>query len=621
MSLPEAAGHLPGPQLGARIAEMRKAAGTGAADTGRGGAWKAWSPTRLTLVIWACLAAALLVSMWSQMRGSLVSQDDAMRLVELRAFLHGRGWFDLTEPRLGFPPGYLTHWSRLVDAPLAGLVLLFSAVAGPALSEDAARAIWPLLLLLPVMLSVTAISGSVGGRAAAARAALLGATCVGGLVLFRPGFIHHHNAQMALAAAFVALSFAAPRSRAAATAAGAVGALALGVGLESLAILGVAAAGYALRFVADPAQARNFTAFSLSTAVCALAVFVATVPSNLWSTTQCDAFAGNSLVPVVVAGLGAALAARLTGRRSVAVRLAALSTTGAMGFVAYAVADPSCLKGPFGHIDPNIWPLWLSHVAEMRSVPRLIAEEPVRALVSLAWPIAGLAALAPLWRGNRSPESLILGAILIVASIVSAIHVRGLIYANWFAVPVVAAASGLIAPSKPKPAGPAFRLRPFTFLLAGLLVAVGAFAALSLRQAGLGPDASPAARAAPGCSQSADYADLARLPSGVVLPHVDLGPYVLATTAHHVLVAPYHRLQKELSLARRLLAGDASSAEAPLRQAGVDYLVDCRGEGDALEDAPGSLRSALMSGQAPSFLEPLTFDDDSPVLVWRVRPR
>ena len=112
------------------------------------------SPVGATLLIWAALAAVLLISMWAQMRASLVSQDDAMRLVELRRFLHEGYWFDATEPRLGFAPGYLTHWSRLIDAPLAGLTLAFAAIGGPSFGEDAARAIWPLLLLLPLFLSL-----------------------------------------------------------------------------------------------------------------------------------------------------------------------------------------------------------------------------------------------------------------------------------------------------------------------------------------------------------------------------------------------------------------------------------------------------------------------------------
>ena len=52
-------------------------------------------------------------------RGTDLSTDDAMRLVEVRDLLAGQGWFDLTQYRLSPPGGVAMHWSRLVDVPLA----------------------------------------------------------------------------------------------------------------------------------------------------------------------------------------------------------------------------------------------------------------------------------------------------------------------------------------------------------------------------------------------------------------------------------------------------------------------------------------------------------------------
>jgi hypothetical protein len=509
----------------------------------------------------------------------------------------------------------------LIDAPLAGLVLVFSAMLGPELAEDAARAAWPLLLLLPLLLSITAISGCIGGRRAALCAPLLSALCIGGLVLFRPGYIHHHNAQMTLAALFVWLSFTAPRSRAAAIGAGVVAVVTLAVGLESLAVLGVAAAGYTIRFAMDPQEGRNFVSFALSCAVSAAIIFAAAIPQNLWLTTQCDSYAVNMLSGIVVGGLGAGIVGRFGARLSTPKRFSGLALAGAAALAAYVIADPSCLKGPFGHLDPEIWQLWLSQVAEMRSVPSFVVDEPARAVIYLAFPPLGLAALALLWRTNRRPESLVLGSILIVATVIAAMHIRGLIYANWFAVPVLAAAAGLLRPETRPKTSPerSLRLRLQTVMLAGLLVVASGAAFLSRRGPDTGSTASQAEEAALGCSRVADYAELARLPPGRVLPHVDLGPYILATTDDSVLVAPYHRLQRELIFGRRLLAGDAASAEEELRQAGVDYLVDCRGEADAIEDAPGSLRRALMSGHPPAFLEPVRAAAGSPLLIWRLR--
>ena len=58
-----------------------------------------------------------------------MSTDDAMRLVEVRDLIAGQGWFDLTQYRLD-PPGLPMHWSRVIDAPLAAIILMLRPLVG-----------------------------------------------------------------------------------------------------------------------------------------------------------------------------------------------------------------------------------------------------------------------------------------------------------------------------------------------------------------------------------------------------------------------------------------------------------------------------------------------------------
>ena len=58
------------------------------------------------LAAWLLLSAQLLFEYWPAISVTLPDADDAMRLVEVREFLAGRGWFDLHEPRLGLQAGY-----------------------------------------------------------------------------------------------------------------------------------------------------------------------------------------------------------------------------------------------------------------------------------------------------------------------------------------------------------------------------------------------------------------------------------------------------------------------------------------------------------------------------------
>ena len=77
--------------------------------------------------------------------------DDAMRLVEVRDFLAGQGWFDMMQYRLGLDGGTLMHWSRFIDLPIASLILFFRMFFSPEGAEAAALTVWPLMLVLPLM--------------------------------------------------------------------------------------------------------------------------------------------------------------------------------------------------------------------------------------------------------------------------------------------------------------------------------------------------------------------------------------------------------------------------------------------------------------------------------------
>jgi len=103
----------------------------------------------LLALAWALVVFQLVVANWSLTGTTLRDTDDAMRLVELRAYLAGHGWFDLHEARIAPPFGYDSHWSRLIDAGLAGLFLLLRPFADVATAERLMRVIWPLLWLLP----------------------------------------------------------------------------------------------------------------------------------------------------------------------------------------------------------------------------------------------------------------------------------------------------------------------------------------------------------------------------------------------------------------------------------------------------------------------------------------
>ena len=69
--------------------------------------------------------------------------DDQLRLVQLRDFLGGQSWFDTTQYRMNAPDGAPMHWSRLIELPLALVVMAATPVLGSERAEMAAGIIVP----------------------------------------------------------------------------------------------------------------------------------------------------------------------------------------------------------------------------------------------------------------------------------------------------------------------------------------------------------------------------------------------------------------------------------------------------------------------------------------------
>ena len=91
---------------------------------------------RLTLLAWLAVVIWFLFDRWNAIQWlSLGDTDDNMRLAQVRALLHGQGWYDLRQYKLNPPGGFDIHWSRIVDLPIAALILILKPFVGVAEAE------------------------------------------------------------------------------------------------------------------------------------------------------------------------------------------------------------------------------------------------------------------------------------------------------------------------------------------------------------------------------------------------------------------------------------------------------------------------------------------------------
>ncbi len=152
----------------------------------------------LLVLVWVLTCARLLHAYWHATAITFPDVDDAMRLAQWRDFINGQGWFDLHQSRLSPPHGYEPHWSRLIDAGLAGLYFFFRLFSDDAMAERLMRAVWPLLWILPAIAGVSAIAWRLAGASAAIAVLVLALAGGSAYQQFLPGTIDHHNVQIAL---------------------------------------------------------------------------------------------------------------------------------------------------------------------------------------------------------------------------------------------------------------------------------------------------------------------------------------------------------------------------------------------------------------------------------------
>jgi hypothetical protein len=569
---------------------------------------------------WLVIAIDLVLRHWAATALTMPDTDDAMRLAEVHDFLRGQGWFDLHQARLDPPAGYDSHWSRLIDAGLAGFYLLFRQFVDGALAERLMRVVWPVIWLIPAMIGAAVAAWRLAGRDAAVVTLLLAAVGLPAFQQFLPGRIDHHNVQIALAVATLAATVWSDRSRAAAWAAGALTGLALAIGLENLVFLALCGVAVALRYVVDRAAAPALARYGWALAAGAAAAFLLIVGPDRWGQSECDAIAINWAAPVVIAGVlmgivGARLASESLGRR-----VAAAAAIAAAASLAFVLIEPRCLAGPYAMVDPQLRAVWLSHIAEMQPLSKVAHNSPDVAAALATFPTAAAIAtfaLAGVPALRRDFAFLVSAAVLLVACILTVSIAKMSMYAMWLGMPLVAAlALRLFA---------LFRLknlvaRAFAAMLLTPTV-LSSFAIATVQAAGHPPAGETDKRVTAGCFDIASYAQLARLPRGLIATDIDYGSFVLAFTPQSVIGAPYHRLADGIMASHRIFASPPAQAREILTRRRATYVVTCGNRvppGLTAQERAASLAGQLAAGAVPDWLTPVPAQPGDVFHVYRV---
>jgi len=579
--------------------------------------------TRTLLWVLAALCLATLNAphaVWETIRHLRVPDtDDAMRLVEVRDLLAGQGWYDNVQYRFLAPAGVPSHWSRLVDAPIAGMILALAPLTGRAFAEGLTAAFWPLLLFgLYAAILYRGVRDSFGGRAALL--ALVAATQTYGVTIqFQPGRVDHHNVQILaiLGLAFCMIGGGLRRG----VFAGVLAAVSLAVGLEGLPFVALAALYLAGAWCLRGRPALPpLAGFALGLGTVAPALFALQTAPALWGVPHCDALSPPWLW-LTLGGLVFAAGAAAAGDRLATIR-ARIALTGVAGGVllaGFAVAVPACLGGPFPDMPPLVRIHWLLTVNEMAPLAKFVARGQWEALVF--YPVVMLAsvtAAAMAWRGPERRAWSVVALFLWPGLILGIVQFRGLYIVSGF-VPLVAGV-GLDRALAPV-AGPAAGTRRWPVALLG----AGMISSLWMIPALLAETLAPNLRTAPdpaetaACLSDAAIRPLASLPAGTVLAPIVLGPSILLRTPHSIVAAPYHRAIPGLTAAVEGLGGTEADLDRVLTDFRVRYLVACPARpADDLQTETAFATRLARGAVRSDRLVPL--DLPGPLKAWRVVP-
>ena len=574
----------------------------------------------IVVLAWLAFCAWYLWNNYDSVRFfRLGDTDDNMRMMQVRGLLHGQGWYDLRQHRLSPPVGANIHWSRLVDLPIAGLILALRPFLGGAAAERWAVGIAPLLPYLLLLFSIALTTRRlVDGRAyPLAFLALMFAGSTNGM--FMPERIDHHGWQLALLALSVA-GIADPKRVRGGLTLGISSALSLAIGLEMIIYLAILGAAAVLFWVDDADERDRLRAYALSLgAGTALSFLIFASYDN--RAPVCDALSPVWLSDALLGGAlmyGLALLSPGDWRK----RLGLAVVAGAAIAAFHAITWPHCLQRPEG-VTPEVDRLWLSYVKEARPVYRhgwriasLIVALPITGLIG--WGILA-------WARHRDRDMLrrVLGALApaLTASLLLLWQTRTGPASQMLTLVGCAALVWILVPLAWVSKSSAVRV-----IGAVLFTVIGLGAAVPF-VLGFIPEPKPSKyEAAIGkanalCGSLWGLKPVALQPKGVVFTFVDLGPRLITVTPHDAIIGPYHRNGQQIADVMNAFRGDADQAHRLIAKYHSNYVLTCPKSSTTtifMSETPKGFYGQLEAGRVPNWLQPVDLGKDSPFKMWRV---
>lgn len=558
--------------------------------------------------------------------------DDQLRLIQVHDWITGQSWWDITQYRMNLPDGGDMHWSRLVDIPLAAVILLFQPFFGLVIAEQIAVVAVPLLTFGIVVTLYAATGRKLFGPNAALLAALLFITITPAVLQLAPMRIDHHGWQLALFFAATLALFDTGRPLRAAFVAGSALALWIEISIEGLPFAALFMGIFGWRWLGSSYPGQNdkqlwafplaMTALATVSAIC----FLVTEPLSQY-VTHCD-----SLSPVHIMTFGAVsvlLAAgtyliSLSGNTWLLLKLLVGGCAAIAGATLFVTQAPQCAGDAFSQLDPLVREYWFNRTAEglpIWAVDLSVSIQPIFAIIGGTVALIYLCLMPNLISPKqRVPLILLfLGAVIVGSNVI-----RTSVYAVCLSTLMTSAMAIDIFRRSDSLARISSRLGLKIVALAltvpvllgqNLLPLISSAQPLKFAQMSDDEFINSVRK----CQNLENVRALSGLPQGNIMVGLDTAPAILQVTNHSVIATGHHRNQAAMADVIRTFTSSAQIARNIVQARKVDYVIICDGSFELAlyaQNAPTGFLTQLRTGRLPDWLQSLP--DIGPFHIFRV---
>jgi hypothetical protein len=586
------------------------------------------TPWSRLILISLCLLILVFIYKDKILSGDGWDPDDQLRMVQLRDFLGGQSWFDTTQYRMNPPGGAPMHWSRLIELPLAAIVILLTPLFGTAAAEMAAAALVPIFCFGGIAFLLSGIAEKIGGRGAGIVTMLLTMTSPALLLQLRPMRIDHHGWQIFCAVLALSTLFWAHKRRAALVM-GAALATWVHISLEGAPMTAAFFLMLGWRWIAEAGLVKREEGPRLFWTLCSfaglsLSLFLGTQANGFGARQYCDTVSP-AHIWAILGAVTVLLPAIYLNPVHRTPRLIAAIFAGAVAIGLLIWLAPNCTTGAFGDMDPVVREYWYIYVNE--GLP--IWHQELAVALTLITPL--FVAVVALWIVYRGADALHrpllsqLGFFLIYASILSLLVFRTVSVATAFTIVPVALC--LVAAFNRYRSEPVLVQRlilvpgAIILLTSGIVAGTVAGAFSDDKDSLIAINAAKRADAVDQCESLPSIKALTALPIGNIVAPFDIGPAILLTSQHKILASGHHRNSQGMRDQIDIFRLPPMQARTIIARHAITYIVACSGASELrnyVRKNPSGLWAQLDNGKTPDWLE-YRGQLGRGMKVWRVR--